>query len=328
MTNVRVRTTKRVSTLIFLALIFLCLASHSRKNTRRLVYTHIPDRQRSRRHARMYAELNGYENVYSRTGIRSRVSFAPSSLLSAPPGAQFVASQYFKLLFCFIPKNGCTKLKMLFLKVVASEFASASFDDVHKHFGSVQTLRPLLLPEDVRRSILTDDGWVRAVILRDPIDRFLSAYLDKIAGREDVSFFHLRNKRFYATAGSLYEFLGHSATWGWEHHFKLQSQLCGFQNSWGWWDRILVYDASKNMTKSTAGMFDHRIDYIINSGWRGQGAIWDDWTSHRTSGYTVKETLVAEICSNFTVYRALLDYTQPDYDFFDFFHPNLCTSRS
>ena len=272
-----------------------------------------------------YERSSRQRNLYLRKSKSTQASVSFSTL-SSPPATQFIASRPFRLFFCYIPKNGCTKMKSLFLKLVSSSTAwGGTLDDVHRNFNNEERLRPLLLSEDVQRSILSDRKWLRSVILRDPMKRFISAYLDKIAGRTDLSFFGLKGVHFDGTADSLYKFLGYNATWGWEHHFMLQSRLCGFANSWGWWDHILLYVEDEDMTKSTAAMFDHRIDYLLHEGWGNQSKMWDGWTRHRTSHSTERQNIIGQICRNKTIYDALLKYTLPDYDFFGLFRPTLCS---
>ena len=102
--------------------------------------------------------------------------YNPHSWDSAP-----IVLEEFKLVFFTIPKVGCTVWKQLFRRMMGCP-------DWRVH-------DPLLgLPHDPHRNnltylydfspedalyIMTSNSWTRAIFLRDPMDRILSAYLDK-----------------------------------------------------------------------------------------------------------------------------------------------------
>jgi len=92
-----------------------------------------------------------------------------------------------KLLFCIIPKNACTKEKMTLMKIRGHPNWQ-DFDVAHNpERNQLESFcqRPLNQVND----ILTDPSYLRIVIIRDPVERFISAYNDKVKGTRDVRYF-------------------------------------------------------------------------------------------------------------------------------------------
>lgn len=249
----------------------------------------------------------------------------PPSVFRTQPMEQFAVSTPFKLLFCYIPKNGCTKLKSLFLKLASADPGTyADLNAVHVSFSKQSNIRAANMPTHFLDEAVAGNDWIRAVILRDPLERFLSAYLDKIVGRENLAHFRLKGLKFGTDAASMHTFLQNRSSWSFEPHFSLQKDACAFQTSWGYWNKILIYDGNEQSAELTSKMFDNRIDFPILHGWGGDGAIWSKRTSHSTANSEQKRILLKNICGSQTLWAELLSYLQPDYDFFNFAPPRLC----
>eukprot|EP00903_Cladosiphon_okamuranus_P006646 g6489.t1 len=102
----------------------------------------------------------------------------------------WVANVEKKLLMVAIPKVACTQVHALFLRMQGSaNWNSPHMEEIHYHKDmdkyKVKTM-PGMTPERVS-SILTDPTWTKAVFLRDPADRLLSCFLDKIVHRKSYS---------------------------------------------------------------------------------------------------------------------------------------------
>jgi len=247
-----------------------------------------------------------------------------TKVVSTPPREQFVVSDAFELLYCYIPKNGCTKMKSLFLRLASSTAAYQSFGTIHTAFSQVDSVRASKLPEHRLKELSSHQTWIRAIVLRDPMERFVSAYLDKIADRKSLRFFHLGDLTFSANGVDLGRFMALSHVWKWEPHFKLQHLTCGFNLSMKFWNRILVYDASSDLANLTAELFEHRIDYAIYHGWGPNLTMWSEGTVHATGSTSKRSKLISEMCANSTLYGEVYKYVEPDYQFFNFAQPTLC----
>jgi len=81
-----------------------------------------------------------------------------------------------KLAFCGIPKNGHTNwLQFIRFVMGAHDFASFPHGKPDLRYWSFDILNPVM-----QKKIWNDPEWTFAAILRNPADRLLSAYLDKL----------------------------------------------------------------------------------------------------------------------------------------------------
>ena len=136
-----------------------------------------------------------------------------------------------KLAFCGIPKAGITRwLQFLRFTLGAKDYQDIpyyKFDHMPFYFDS---LRP-----EVQREIWNDPSWTRAVLIREPTERLLSAYLDKIYGNKDhqnTSFADFvgglsqpPTTRENLPSGSFLKMTG--VSWYTDPHWRPQSYSCG-----------------------------------------------------------------------------------------------------
>jgi len=86
-----------------------------------------------------------------------------------------IVNTEFKLIFFKIPKNGCTEWKMLFRRMAGLPDMTVGIHSPKKN--GLKLLRHF--PIDEAQEMLTSPQWTRAVIVREPKERVLSAFLDK-----------------------------------------------------------------------------------------------------------------------------------------------------
>jgi len=127
-----------------------------------------------------------------------------------------------KLAFCGIPKSGVTRwLQFLRFTLGAKDYQDAPYHKLDQ--------RPFTfdrLTETAQHEIWNDPAWTRAVLIREPTERLLSAYLDKIVRRKD----HYRNL-------TLAEFVSYleqpeqegiaGLSWRTDPHWRPQAYSCG-----------------------------------------------------------------------------------------------------
>ena len=103
-------------------------------------------------------------------------------------GAPIVIPQY-KLIFFTTAKVGCTVWKQLFRRIMGeADWNQQNTGQLLPWNPEVNGLRYLYDYNRTEASrLLTDPTWVRAVIVRDPKTRFLSAWLDKVRGNPDYT---------------------------------------------------------------------------------------------------------------------------------------------
>jgi hypothetical protein len=92
-------------------------------------------------------------------------------------GAAPIVVESHKLIFFYVPKVGCTVLKQLFRRMMG-------YDDWNTKFPHNSRTNGLLYLNqlDIHKAteIMNSPEYTRAIIVRDPKERFLSAYLDKV----------------------------------------------------------------------------------------------------------------------------------------------------
>jgi len=84
-----------------------------------------------------------------------------------------IVLEQYKLVFCFIPKIGCTIFKQLFRRMEGK--ANWRLDP--HYMGDLKTLRNYNASTVVE--MMTSPDWTRAIFFRDPKERLLSSFLDK-----------------------------------------------------------------------------------------------------------------------------------------------------
>lgn len=144
-----------------------------------------------------------------------------------------LAAPELKLLFCFIPKNACTQ----FNKLMNALNNIPVFGDI---CGPSDPNFRSLASREVIRNHVDDPSWTKAVFLRDPLERLVSAYKSKCeppaecGGCLDQDFNKLVQK------------LGPNMT---NVHYMPQSTFCG-----GLSDKIGSYDFVGHVSHNSTAM--------------------------------------------------------------------------
>lgn len=96
------------------------------------------------------------------------------------PLAQNFVSHRAKVIYCPIGKNACTFLKRQMVRVSDVDQAEYILPDIHVLTDRVCTgLQLSDYPEDEVRRLIADPAYLKVALLRDPVDRLLSAYFEK-----------------------------------------------------------------------------------------------------------------------------------------------------
>lgn len=97
-------------------------------------------------------------------------------IFSSHLGAAPIVVESHKLIFFYVPKVSCTVWKQLFRRMMG-------YEDWKTMFPHNTRTNGLLHLNQVNRTyateIMNSPEWTRAIVVRDPKERFLSAYLDK-----------------------------------------------------------------------------------------------------------------------------------------------------
>jgi len=97
-----------------------------------------------------------------------------------------IVLETYKLLFFDVPKVGSTGFKQLFLRMTGSElWKERNADQLHwKATTHLRTLSNYTLEE--AQVMMTSPNWNRVIFVRDPKERLLSAFLDKVVRNRGV----------------------------------------------------------------------------------------------------------------------------------------------
>jgi len=140
-----------------------------------------------------------------------------------------------KLAFCGIPKVGITQW-IQFLRFIAG---AKDYPSVPHYKADVSFFRFNNLDPSVQKRIWEDEGWTFAAFLREPAERLLSAYLDKV-GEDGGRFFKNQGLNETMTLEKLIDFLArpenatscdvskrNGLTWCSDPHWRPQVFSCG-----------------------------------------------------------------------------------------------------
>ena len=151
----------------------------------------------------------------------------------------FLVNRPHKLLFCRIEKDANTLFADFLCSLSRSHAASVDVAPMHHRLWGTWDFEDgcdwwSANGDDIVPTALASDAWTRAVFYRDPLDRFLSAYLSKCVPGHDVD---------TRMCGNVFPGAGHQPSFaflvnaagrdGWAppatedgNHWKLQSRFC------------------------------------------------------------------------------------------------------
>lgn len=222
-----------------------------------------------------------------------------------------------KIVVCWIPKNSCTKYKQLALKV----------DGQSDWEKGAHISRPHLLlghqSRDTVQQITMDESWKKVAIIRDPVDRFLSAYMDKMVNECLLKELNARGNGtcFLATVDDLRYFL-HLDFWKRNDHFSFQYNFCGFSKFASIWNSFILF--GDKMANSSYITFGERLsDELMYTGFPG-GKWFEMGIGHETKCSSAMIDFIEEICQDPTILREIRMHLELDYTFFLFPQHDIC----
>lgn len=224
-----------------------------------------------------------------------------------------------KVMLCWIPKNSCTKFKRLAMRTVGiSTWDAENTSEIHKKHEEIEVDQ---FPEQAIKQIIVDPQWKRVVVLRDPMERFVSGYIDKVV--KTCWFKKDDNSCRKETVEDFFEFLRNNSLWGTNDHFSLQKNYCGFPKFWWIWNEFIYYESDTIAISSMQSLVP-QIEAELFEHWPGNTSMWGESTNHTTQGTDERNSFVERICANATIMSRLKRELSPDYAFFNLPPSKIC----
>lgn len=189
-----------------------------------------------------------------------------------------------KFMMCTLPKNGCSQWKRLILKVMGagrSVYLDSKNSDSTIH--NPKRYRPLNTYTQPNIDAMLRDDWMpRIAIVRNPYARVLSAYQNKIVTDSKRWRYH-KHLGLRSAEPTFEEFVKALQRWqrshaaglrvqsGLDHHFALQSSMCGFSMDTSTemsYDYVLKVEETN--TWYTALIQKLNLTQHVESGWPGK----------------------------------------------------------
>lgn len=215
------------------------------------------------------------------------------------------------------PTRSCTKFKRLFSRAAGDP----QWNNVTLIHNSPYLVKAAALSHRSINALLADPRSVRAVLLRDPVERFISAYAEKVVANRCELFAALRGScDFTLSVDGIARFMRDYPRWVSFDHMAPQVNFCGFRsavfNGRHVWNRIGYYEPS-TIANVASQLFDGRLDTLMRNGWGAVPALgmWDRRTVHMLAADKAK-MLRQVLCANGTVLQALRRAFAEDYEFF------------
>ncbi|KAL7555055.1 hypothetical protein ACHAWF_018671 [Thalassiosira exigua] len=199
-----------------------------------------------------------------------------------------------KFVFCGIPKVGITQWEM-FLRFTmgAKDYPSMPHYKLDRELLQFDKLEP-----EAQRRIWEDKEWTWAAFLRDPAERLLSAYLDKVKGKAG------KRMKLHNESMTFEEFIDylskpvahvnatsakgmHGLSWFSDPHWRPQVYSCGLSERL---DRFQFIGELGNVEAHTkellqhVGLWDSHRKHFINGGVKVGRNPWCNIQSHPVNG--------------------------------------------
>ena len=227
---------------------------------------------------------------------------------------------------CAHPARSCSKFKQLFSRIAGEP----QWRVRRAAQSSPFLVKVAALNASSVNAMLTDPRAVRAVLLRDPVKRFLSAYANKVVRLRCEALPRLAHScgNYTLSPDGVARFMRDYPQWIGYDHMVPQVNFCGFRaagfNDKHVWNRVGVYDPS-TIARVASQLFDGRLDAPMSGGWDGlpERGMWDAKTDHALPSHDA--TLFRQsMCANGTMLATLRRALAEDYDFFQLPEPDLC----
>jgi len=263
--------------------------SSSKRKHRRLQENDLdPDYRQRIYHQRL---LNSSYARYHSLYANSTNFLKPTDSIYRVDFASPIVLEKHRLVFFAVPKAACTVFKQLFRRMSGhTNWHKQNNDLPHKHtVNGLKLLRDY--PLDVANEMLTNRTWTRAIFLRDPRERLLSAYLDKGKKANLINKWCCPETNDCGLSAKSFEgFLTEVMPNCLNDHWSLQARRCEpkFYYSWNYIGYV------KTAAEDTRQML---IEMARRNGNGGGSALWDEYCASGWGGKNGSEHIFQRISS-------------------------------
>ena len=229
-----------------------------------------------------------------------------------------IVDEVHKLVYCYIPKNSCSKFKLLFHTLATN----GSRHNLHS--GSIQSK---MLQFTGHKKFLADtviknssSEWSTFLVVRDPAERLLSGFKDKCLGKKWCEGPELNNTEFaeFANRVILKVLDGHP----FNDHFMPQHQNCGLDVIYPKYvDDVIIYKKETVAQDTLRFLEKHHLE-AFNEGYGefGNETLFETQTGHTTRDQGSDCTFYMEYYDKQLYNRVRAAFSR-DYDLFGLEEP-------
>ena len=197
-----------------------------------------------------------------------------------------------KLLYCYIPKNSCSLFKMLFKAIIDRASPRMIYVDkithigIHKHIGHFEERDDKYKPSVpfVADKFLHNSSWKSFVILRDPLERLVSAFNEKCIKKDTPRFCEgLSSPTFNEFADQFAQKVISGKVVDINPHYRPQYTFCGLDRYFGEFDYVIYYDKATIAGDTLRWMEEAGInidEYYYNWGEFNNETMFERKTNH------------------------------------------------
>ena len=215
----------------------------------------------------------------------------------------FIKDTQHKLLYCYIPKNSCTIFKHLFLLTNAKDDDVVVNDKIHSQAHKYEPKNRTFVAD----KLLLDEEWKSMVVLRDPLERLVSAYNNKClknatpwwCGGDKMK---ISNPSFRQVADYLISEIDAGNVAKINDHYRPQYTFCGLEKYMDYFDFIIYYDK--------ATIASETLKYIENAGIDADKYYFTNWGEYHNDTMFATKTKHASNISQDTLDDKIAFYSQ------------------
>eukprot|EP01083_Nonionella_stella_P009256 26755_1 len=189
-----------------------------------------------------------------------------------------------KLLYCYIPKNACTKFKILFFAMINRFPPSTMYQQMMKtHIHKVNS-KYSANKKFLATKILDDRRWRTLLVVRDPLERLLSGFLNKCINAASCGGSKLTRDQFKVFVQRVDHGIRTDTKIGMWNHFWPQHIFCGLPFIYPQFvDFTIYYDTYMIGERTLRFLQDvHLEHYYYHWGRYGNETLFDSFTYHST----------------------------------------------